>query len=210
MGQIVGIVLALLVGWVTWGLSAAMANGVYPLGSAGRLEALIFYAPIVGLAAPSALRAFLSGAIGLGVWILSLAPVLGVMNFLLYVGVAARPSADSITHWQSAAILAGLWQIPLVASLATIFSDSARPSNQSNLQAAASTEESAWVLASSSNGVEGPYIKALRDRGYDVRSRRALEWRIERPGSKVLQYVRSIEELKSLALAAEDNDEAKA
>jgi len=206
MGQIIGIVLALLVGWVTWGLSAAMANGVYPLGSAGRLEALIFYAPIVGLAAPAALRAFLSGAIVLGVWILSLAPVLGVVNFLLFVGVVAGPSQASMDHWQSATILAGLWQVPLVASLVTMFLGSRRLSGQSNLQAAASTGEDAWVLASSSSGVEGPYIKVLRDRGYEVRSRRAHEWRIERPGSMVLQYVRSTDELKSLALAAENND----
>jgi hypothetical protein len=74
MAQAISTVLALIFGFTTWSLIAILSKGAYPLGSAGMLEGVIFFAPIVGLVAPAALRSFSSESPVSGIWLLAVAP----------------------------------------------------------------------------------------------------------------------------------------
>ena len=77
--QIVGIVLAIGVGLVSWPAALALAGW----GSSLRaVDSLLFWTPIVGTAAPIALLLFVKGAKVFGAWVVALAPLLGVLNVL--------------------------------------------------------------------------------------------------------------------------------
>jgi hypothetical protein len=82
MPQVISAVLALFVGYFTWTFTATLSKGAYPLGSAGMLEEVVFYAPIVGLILPSAMRLLNSKSAASAVWLLALSPFVGILNFI--------------------------------------------------------------------------------------------------------------------------------
>lgn len=116
MAQAISAILALLLGFVTWSFAAALSKGVYPLGSAGMLEAVVFYAPIVGFVIPAAIRSFDSKSPVSGMWLLALGPIAGILNFipfmLLYalsMMALASPSAEVVP----VGLLVGVWGLVL-------------------------------------------------------------------------------------------------
>ena len=205
MGQIVGIALACLAGRFTWGMAGALSGGAYPFGSAGKLEALLFFAPLLGVALPLALGAF-SQSIALGLWVVALAPLLGGINFLLFVLFSGKPTASGSEAWPPALILSALWLIPLIGSLFSVLSRAAATGAKS-MQVVPTTEHRLPPNAPFS-GIAGPYVKVLADRGYDVRIEGSERWRVVAPGSSVIQHVRSLEELQTLASSSVSSREA--
>lgn len=77
--QLVGIVLAIGIGLVSWPAALALGGWGSPLRA---LDSLLLWAPIVGAAAPIALLLFVKGAKASGAWVVALAPLLGVLNVL--------------------------------------------------------------------------------------------------------------------------------
>jgi hypothetical protein len=76
-------VLAVVVGFVLWGLTLALSGGVAPLGKTGGVEALLFFSPIVIYVVPLVLRMLGRGKTVTALWMAALAPMAGVMNFYL-------------------------------------------------------------------------------------------------------------------------------
>ena len=111
--RIVGIVLAIGIGLVSWPAALALAGW----GSSLRaLDSLLLWAPIVGAAAPIALLQFVKGAKVSGVWVVALAPLLGVLNALWSVDLytsyfgSSPPSSDPIP-WEFK-VFSAMWQLP--------------------------------------------------------------------------------------------------
>ena len=77
--QIIGIVLAIGIGLVSWPAALALGGWGSPLRA---LDSLLFWTPIVGAAVPIALLLFVKGAKVSGAWVVALAPLLGVLNVL--------------------------------------------------------------------------------------------------------------------------------
>lgn len=114
MIQAISAVVALLVGLVTWGFTSIVSKGVYPFGSAGALDEVVFYAPIIGLVLPAAVRSFASQSPAGGVWLIALAPVAGVLNFIpftFFYVVSRLILSSSIAEVVSACLAAGIWAV---------------------------------------------------------------------------------------------------
>ena len=111
--QIVGIVLAMGVGLVSWPAALALAGWGSPLRA---LDSLLFWAPIVGSAAPIALLLFVKEAKVSGAWVVALAPLLGVLNALWSVDLytsylgPSLPSSDPIP-W-AFMVFSAMWLLP--------------------------------------------------------------------------------------------------
>lgn len=112
--RIVGWILALLVGFVTWGLTMALSGGVGPLGRANASDALVFMMPIVVFCMPLSALSVARGFSLTALWLMSLAPLLGVLNMGLsianakVVSVAGRNTPDFPTHWWGWAALTAI------------------------------------------------------------------------------------------------------
>jgi hypothetical protein len=77
--RILGIVLAIGIGLVSWPAALALGGWGSPLRA---LDSLLLWAPIVGAALPIAVLQFVKGAKVSGAWVTALAPLLGVLNAL--------------------------------------------------------------------------------------------------------------------------------
>lgn len=111
--QIIGIVLAIGVGLVSWPAALALGGWGSPLRA---LDSLLFWTPIVGAAIPIALLLFAKGAKVSGAWVVALAPLLGVLNVLWsvdfytsYLG-PSLPSSDPIP-W-AFMVYSAMWLLP--------------------------------------------------------------------------------------------------
>jgi hypothetical protein len=109
--QVLGIVLAIGIGLVSW--PAALALGGW--GSALRpLDSLLFWAPIVGAALPIAVLLFAKGAKVSGTWVVVLAPLLGVLNVLwsldLYTSYVGPVPSDLIPR--EFMLFSAMWLLP--------------------------------------------------------------------------------------------------
>lgn len=78
---------AVVVGFLLWSFTGALCNGT-PFGVPEFRDAVVFFAPIVGVAIPFALRSLIRGRYSRSAWFLALAPLLGLGNFLLVIFVA--------------------------------------------------------------------------------------------------------------------------
>ena len=115
--QIVGIVLAVGVGLVSWPAALALGGWGSPLRA---LDSLLLWAPIVGAAVPIALLLFVKGAKVSGAWVLALAPLLGVLNALWsvdlytsYLGPSLAPSlASSDPIPWAFMVFSAVWLLP--------------------------------------------------------------------------------------------------
>lgn len=87
--------LALLVGFICWGLASALSGGVAPLGKVGATESAIFFTPIALFALPLSVVAFVRSSPLIGVWIVAVAPALGFLNFAI--AVSSRISSSDRT-----------------------------------------------------------------------------------------------------------------
>ncbi len=111
--QIVGIVLAIGIGIVSWPAALALGGWGSPLRA---LDSLLLWTPIVGTAAPIAFLLFVKGAKVSGAWVVALAPLLGVLNVLwsvdfytAYLG-PSLPSSDPIP-W-AFVVFSAMWLLP--------------------------------------------------------------------------------------------------
>lgn len=77
--QVLGVVLAIGIGLVSWPAALALGGWGSPLRA---LDSLLLWAPIVGAALPIAVLQFVKGAKVSGAWMAALAPLLGVLNAL--------------------------------------------------------------------------------------------------------------------------------
>lgn len=112
---------ALLVGFVLWGVTLALSGGAYPLGKAGSTEAVLFFTPLVTFAFPLSLMIFERGQVLTGIWILATAPLLGLLNFAIAIGVAATGAVDwDKTQTFTLLLLAGGWLLILRVAVAAM------------------------------------------------------------------------------------------
>jgi hypothetical protein len=111
--QILGIVLAIGIGLVSWPAALALGGWGSPLRA---LDSLLLWAPIVGAALPIAVLQFVKGAKVSGAWVTALAPLLGVLNALWSVDfytsylASGLPSDDPIP-WPFM-VFSGMWLLP--------------------------------------------------------------------------------------------------
>ncbi|MES2926846.1 MAG: hypothetical protein V4843_08515 [Pseudomonadota bacterium] len=112
MLKVIAIALPLLIGWFAWSVTAALSDGIYPLGRVDMLEKLLFWAPILGFCVPMAVRGFATRRSLAALWLLALAPAFGFANNLFFVVMApggTRAKADGIS---SGWTLAVMWLVP--------------------------------------------------------------------------------------------------
>ena len=111
--RVLGIVLAIGIGLVSWPAALALAGW----GSSLRaLDSLLLWAPIVGAAAPIALLQFVKGAKVSGAWVVALAPLLGVLNALwsvdFYTSYLGPSLASSDPIPWAFMVFAAMWLLP--------------------------------------------------------------------------------------------------
>jgi hypothetical protein len=191
MAQAIGVGLAVLVGWIVWSLAFALTKGVYPFGTPSAIERLIFWAPIMGLAMPLSVRAFCAGSATAGSWLLALAPLFGAANSAFFIAFLSGK-----TDAAGACALAALWLVPLAWMVIDFFVSAAKSGRAKQQTTLADGQ---WTAASSASGAAGPHVASLRRLGYDVRSREN-EWRLVAPGSKVIQHIRTVDELEAVVV----------
>ena len=111
--RIVGIVLAIGIGLVSWPAALALGGWGSPLRA---LDSLLLWAPIVGAAVPIALLLFVKGAKLSGAWVMALAPLLGVLNVLWSIDFytshlgPSLPSSDPVP-W-AFMVFSAMWLLP--------------------------------------------------------------------------------------------------
>lgn len=129
MFKAIKLLLAALIGFAIWRSTFALAGGAYPFGRSGALEALVFFAPVVGTVLPSAIRMFDRGSDVAGAWLIAVAPLVGLLNavasFCLALVLMSVTGAKGVSMWASALLLAALWQAPLLR----IIKAGSRPEN---------------------------------------------------------------------------------
>ena len=117
MGQVISIILAAVIGFILWGLVAALSKGAYPFGAAGALESIVFFGPILGLVLPAVLRQAAGEKSTSIAWLLALAPIAGLLNFVLffvaYAICTAFIKASDTAMNVATALSAGVWVLPL-------------------------------------------------------------------------------------------------
>lgn len=74
---------ALAVGLICWGITIVLLGGVPVVGNPGRVEAFLFFTPVLGFALPLAVAAFRRDRSLLGIWIVASAPILSVLNLAI-------------------------------------------------------------------------------------------------------------------------------
>lgn len=111
--RIVGIVLAMGIGLVSWPAALALGGWGSPLRA---VDSLLLWAPIVGAAAPIALLLFVKGAKVSGAWVVALAPLLGVLNALwsvdLYTSYLGPSLASSDPIPWAFMVFSAMWLLP--------------------------------------------------------------------------------------------------
>jgi len=114
MAQFAGTALALLVGFFIWTFTLFILSS-NPLGKAGSIEYLIFFAPIIGTLAPVGARAIASGSITMAAWLAAVAPLLGIVNFMLTIILGIVTS--KLEYWLITILvifMSTIWLIPLI------------------------------------------------------------------------------------------------
>ena len=112
------IVLALLACWFTWSLTFALSSGFYPLGSPDRSDGLVFFTPFLGLTLWLALGLMAQGRVDFGLWVFAISPILGAINYFLYIVFSGRGPNFPSDQQKTAYILAALWTAPFLVYLA--------------------------------------------------------------------------------------------
>jgi hypothetical protein len=119
--QIVGIVLAIGIGLVSWPAALALGGWGSPLRA---LDSLLFWSPIAGAAVPIALILFAKGAKVSGVWVVVLAPLLGVLNVLwsveLYTSYLGPSLASSDPIPWAFTVFSAMWLLPWLYVIITL------------------------------------------------------------------------------------------
>lgn len=112
--RILGWILGLLVGFVTWGLTMALSGGVGPVGRANASDTLVFMMPVVVFCMPLAALSVERGFSLAALWLMSLAPLLGALNVgfsmanAKLISVAGRGTLDLPTYWWGWAALTAI------------------------------------------------------------------------------------------------------
>jgi hypothetical protein len=113
---VLGTIVALIVGFITWGIVLAMFSG-NPIGRTGGGDILLFLAPILGVTIPAVARAGNEGKCALAVWLLAIAPFFGGLNMALAAGIA-WVTHSSIDGWSLPVIaMIVIWFVPALCSL---------------------------------------------------------------------------------------------
>lgn len=112
MGRAISVVLACVVGIPFWLLPLALLSN-NPIGKAGGMEAVLFFTPLLGVAAPASWSLAKSRSIASAAWVVALGPVLSVLNFVLVLSLTPHWAID--TAYPGFASL--LWLSPLLYSL---------------------------------------------------------------------------------------------
>ena len=119
--QIVGIVLAIGIGLVSWPAALALGGWGSPLRA---LDSLLFWTPIVGAAGPIALILFVKGAKVSGAWVVALAPLLGVLNVLwsaeLYTSYLGPSLLSSDPFPWAFIVLSAMWLLPWLYAITAL------------------------------------------------------------------------------------------
>lgn len=118
--RVLSYLLALLVGFALWGISAALGGGVAPLGKTGPAEGVLFFIPIVAFALPLAAIAFVRGHALTGSWVLAVAPVFGLLNFALAVSAKMAPSSSLALRLSEPSMLLFVWLLLLGLALGAL------------------------------------------------------------------------------------------
>lgn len=121
MFKAINLLLAALIGFATWRLAFVLAGGAHPFGRSGALEAVTFFAPVVGTVLPNAILKFERGSEVAGAWLIAGAPLAGLLNavasFCLALVLMSVTGAKDVAMWVSALLLAALWQAPLLRAI---------------------------------------------------------------------------------------------
>lgn len=111
--RIAGVILGVMVGLYLWICSMSLLNH-NPFGSRSALDYWITYSPFLGVFLPISLKLMNAGYSVRGTWLLTLAPVVGVMNYglFLFLAVATGIRPDP---WSLPVLLAiAIWAVPAV------------------------------------------------------------------------------------------------
>ena len=120
MGTAIGVIFALIVGYVCWTLTFALSGGAYPIGSAKATEIVVFFAPILGVVLPSIARNLAADQGLAALWLAALAPLAGAFNFLLYFLVMSFGRSiwgnNDLVGTLATAFACLIWVVPLAYS----------------------------------------------------------------------------------------------
>jgi hypothetical protein len=116
--RILGFILAIFIGFVSWGLTLALSGGAAPLGRTGPTEGLIFFVPVLLFAGPVAVLAFLRGNSLTGTWLVAVAPILGAANFSMSMSAVIRPGGPGGPSGEPPPTFALAWCVLLLFALA--------------------------------------------------------------------------------------------
>jgi len=114
--QAFGVILALIFGFITWGIVFAIA-GSNPVGRVGGLEIALFLSPLMGMLGPAVLKALDARDVALAAWLIALGPVVGSLNIVLFIVIVG------VTHgnpdgWSPVFVLANvIWFVPALLRL---------------------------------------------------------------------------------------------
>lgn len=87
MLQVFGTIISLIIGFFVWSFTLLLSKGAYPFGSIGGFGAFVFFTPIACLILPVAIRSFNDKSPAQGMFLLAIAPIIGVLNFIpLFLG----------------------------------------------------------------------------------------------------------------------------
>lgn len=126
MAKAIAVALPILIGWLTWAITAGLSEGAYPLGRVGLIEKMLFWVPILGFCAPMAVQAFANRRSVAALWLLALAPVFGFVNGMLYIVFVVGSARTGPVGGHNPWVLVGLWLLPTVFMLARVLYKFAR------------------------------------------------------------------------------------
>jgi hypothetical protein len=111
--RIIGAMLGVMLALYLWMCSINLLDHD-PLGTTSPLGYWTFFSPFLGVFLPGSLKLMNAGCFVRGIWLLTLAPVVGVMNYglplLLAVATGIRPDP-----WNLPVLLAiAIWAVPAV------------------------------------------------------------------------------------------------
>lgn len=126
--QVVGVLLALMVGLVLWSI-LLLSLGGNPIGHTSVFDHLVIFSPIIGAVLPIALNLLDAGRSVLATLLLALAPLAGLLN----VGVCfliASVSGIAPDAWSVPVILAiVIWVVPAITLFKKLGADAAKRSS---------------------------------------------------------------------------------